>query len=197
MANTSRIQGIRPIDQPYGSVRVNYYKAQTGQAMYKNMPLVQNNSGYVAEATPGVLNDLCGVAVGYLDGEWGPIDNAQGYVATNPSNVDTNGLINVLVADDPSQYFLIEEDTGGSALTVSAINNACSWIYTATTANTSSGYSNAVLDRSTVGTGTDLNLKLIKLWDKPDNAYGDWAKWVVKIIRHQNGQQTSGTTILT
>jgi hypothetical protein len=42
-----------------------------------------------------------------------------------------------------------------------------------------------VLDRSTIATGTGMQLRIIKKLDKPDNAYGNYCKWIVSINRHR------------
>lgn len=186
MANKSKIIGLRPIDNPYGNVRIHYYKAVTDLSIYLYDIASQNDAGVVGIAQVGSDNALLGPVVSILNGEWAPISNSQNYYAANGDTVDTNGYIRLGIADDPNQYFVIEEDTGGSALTQSAVGNGCSLTYTATTGNTASGLSTIVLDRSTVNTTSSHQLKLVGLWDKPDNAYGDWAKWVVKINLHQN-----------
>ena len=186
MANTKKTCGLRPIDQPFGNVRVTHYKAVTGNELYRYMPVNLNASGYIEAATLGSDNTLIGSIVGFMDGDWAPVDeDYSGYVAANPSSVDSNGYINVLVADDPYQLFVIEEDTGGSALTIAAIGAGVDMAFLATSGSTLSGVCNVVLDRSTVGTNTGQQLALVKLWDKDDNAYGNYAKWIVRIHNHR------------
>ena len=72
-----------------------------------------------------------------------------------------------------------------TALTAVAANAGAAIVFQSTTGNTTTGVSNAVLDRSTVGTGTDMVIQLIRKLDKPDNEYGDYCKWVVRIARHR------------
>lgn len=187
MPNTSHIMGLRPINQPFGAVHCNYYQAATGTALYMYHPVDVDANGRIVLATPGSNNFIIGSIVGFLDDAAGPIDNAfSGYVPANPAVTNSAGVINVLVADDPNQHFLIEEDTGGTALTAQDANAACSWTYIGTTGSTVSGVASAVLDRSTVvAAGSTQQFRIIKKLDKPDNAYGNFCKWIVRPLYHR------------
>jgi len=185
MANTSRIVGLKPINQPYGNIRVNWYEASTGVALYKYHPVDLDSNGRVVLATPGTTQRIVGTIVGFADGAHGPIDDLYPYVPTNPVAQNSGGIVYVAVADDRQQMFLIEEDTGGSALDAQAVNAGCTWTYIATTGNTSTGVANVVLDRSAVGTGTDMTLRIVRKQDLTDNAYGNYAKWIVQIYLHR------------
>ncbi len=189
MANTSHITGLRPINQPYGAVRANIYEAATGSAYYMYQPVDLDANGRVVAAIAGSAGNgffILGSIVGLFNDAFGPPDDAySGYIPANPASVNSAGVIKILVADDPNQLFLIEEDTGGTALDAQAIGAGGVFTFLATTGNTVSGVCNAVLDRSTVAATTDLTLRLIKKWDKPDNAHGNYCKWVVQIIQHR------------
>ena len=193
MANTSRIVGLKPISQPFGNIRVNWYEAATGTALYKYHPVDLDSNGRVVLASPGTTQRIVGSIVGFADGAHGPIDDAQGYVLANPVVQNSGGIVYVAVADDPQQYFLIEEDTGGGALDAQAVNAGCTWTYIATTGNTNTGVANVVLDRSAVGTGTDMTLRLVRKQDLVGNAFGDYAKWVVQIYLHRLDPNLPGT----
>ncbi len=192
MANTSKICGLRPIEQPYGNIRCHYYYAATGVAYYMYQPVDLDANGRVVVAAMGTASNsvfLLGSIVGILDGGYGTLSkDYSGYAPANPSGLSytsSDGCVNILVADDPNQLFVIEEDTGGSALDAQSIGSGVIPTYNVTTGSTVSGIANAVIDRSTVATTTDMSLRLIKKWDKPDNAYGDYCKWVVAINRHR------------
>lgn len=193
MPNTSHITGLRPINQPYGSVKSNFYEAATGVAFFMYQPVDLDANGRVIVALTGTASTaafILGSIVGLANDAFGPPDNAySGYIPANPASVNSAGLVRVAVADDPEQLFVCEEDTGGSALDAQSIGAGVVLTYTATTGNTTSGVANAVLDRSTVATTSDLTIRLIKKWDKPDNAFGNWCKWVVKINRHRLSPQ--------
>jgi hypothetical protein len=187
MANVSRPCGLRPINQPFGNIRCNYYEAATGTAFYMFQPVDLDANGRVVVATASDATLILGSIVGMADDAFGPPDDAySGYTPANPASVNSAGLVNLLIADDPDQLFLIEEETGGgSQLTATNVGNGASFTYTATTGNSMNGRSNACLDASTVATSTTQTLRLIKKLDKPDNAYGAYCKWVVKINRHR------------
>lgn len=95
----------------------------------------------------------------------------------------------VLVADDPEILFEIQDD-GLSALTATSCNKNASF----TVANpTSPGQNSAsVLSTASIGTVNTLNLKLVGLVQKPDNAFGVYAKWLVKFNLHEFNSPTVG-----
>ncbi len=199
MANVTGKKGLRPINQPYGNIRCNYYEAATGQAFYMYQPVDLDANGRVIVATASAQTYILGSIIGMADDAFGPISNTySGYIPANPASVNSAGLVEILVADDPAQQFVIEEDTGGSALTQQAVNAGAVFTYTATTGNTVSGIANVVLDRSTVAVTTDMTLRLIKKLDKIDNAYGDYCRWIVSINRHRlsPGAKTLGESTL-
>lgn len=190
---------MRPINQPYGNIRINYYEAATGTAMYRFHPADLDANGRVVLATPGSNNYIVGSIVGFLDDAYGPIsDDYSGYLPANPASTNSAGVVNVAVADDPGQFFVIEEDTGGTALDAQAVNAGASFTYLASTGSTVSGIANVVLDRSTVGTGSNQQLRLIGKWDKQDNAFGNYCKWIVSVYLHRFNPPTptNGTTTL-
>ena len=185
MANTSRVVGLKPIDQPYGNIRVTYYQSATGTALYRYQPVDLDANGRVVVSAANSLNTILGTVVSFLDDSFAPVNLS--YIPTNPTwtAATSAGLFYVGVADHPNQWYLMEEDTGGSALSATHVGNGVVFTYNASTGNNVSGIANAVIDRSAVGTGTDMTLRLVKLLDKPDNAFGDYAKWVVSINRHR------------
>jgi hypothetical protein len=60
-------------------------------------------------------------------------------------------------------------------------------------ASTTTGLSATTIDNSTEATTNTLDLKIIGLANKPNNAVGESAKWIVKINRHQYANQVAGT----
>ena len=198
MPNSSHVMGLRPIDQPFGNISANYYEAATGVAIYLYQPVDLDSNGRVVVAGANSGNFIVGSVLGVYDDAFGPLANP--YAAANPASTNSAGLLKVLVADDPQQYFLIEEDTGGSALTAQAVNAGANFTYTGTTGSTISGVANAVLDRSTlIAGGSNQQFRLIKKWDKPDNAYGNYCKWIVKVYLHRHNppidEAALGTTV--
>ena len=187
MANTSNPCGLRPITQPYGNMRVNYYIMATALTVYKYMPVDLDTNGRVVASTGSNLSLMVGSIVGFADNASGPIDDSYPYVPANPVMASgSSGFIYAAVADDPNQEFVIEEDTGGTALTQANAHQGCVLIYqTSNSGNTTTGICDVLLDRSGVGTGTDQPIQIIRKLDKPDNDYGNYCKWVVRINRHR------------
>lgn len=190
MANDTRIWGLYPIDQPMGNMRVTYYIANTALALYRYQPVVLNNSGQVETVAVGANNPLLGTIVGFLDSKLSSLPSSltsltQG--AYLPASTDAY----VAVTDDPNQRYLLEEDTGGSALATTNIGNVADFTYIDTgTGNTTTGFSYAVLDRSTAATGTAGALQILAVQDiinqdGTQNAPGNFCKWVVRIANHQ------------
>lgn len=196
MANTSHVMGLRPIDQPFGNIRANYYEAATGTALFLYHPADLDANGRVVLAAPNSGNFIVGSILGIYDDAFGVLANP--YAVANPASVNSAGQLKVLVADDPQQLFVIEEDTGGSALTQQDCNAGANFTYLATTGNTTSGMANVVLDRSTiVATGSNQQFRLIKKWDKPDNAYGNYCKWIVKVYYHRHNPPVTEAALST
>jgi len=88
----------------------------------------------------------------------------------------------VLVADDPQLLFEVQDD-GLAALTATACNKNASF----TVANPASPQQNSasVLATGTIGTVATLNLKIVGLAQKANNAFGVNANWLVKFNLHE------------
>lgn len=95
----------------------------------------------------------------------------------------------VLVVDDPAVLFEIQDD-GLNALTATACNKNATF----TVANPSSPQQNSatVLNTGSVAVTATLNLKIFGLSQKPNNAYGVNAKWVVMFNEHEFQGGTAG-----
>lgn len=186
MANSSFIRGLFPI-KPTGSgmVKLSYYKANTTTAIYLHDPVVLEAAGIVAIAQCGSANAIIGSAEMFLDANLGaPADVTKPYLPAN-----TDGYVGV--ADDPNQRFLIEEDTGGTALTQAAIGSCADFTYIASTGDTTTGLSTVVLDRSGLD-ATSGQFQLLGILYADDNAFGNYCKWIVRINKHQLGTLVSG-----
>lgn len=94
-----------------------------------------------------------------------------------------------LVVDDPSVIFELQDD-GLSALTAAAVNKNASF----TVANPSGIAQNSasVLNTASVATTNTLNLKIMGLVQRDDNAFGVNAKWLVKFNLHELLGGTTG-----
>jgi len=92
------------------------------------------------------------------------------------------------VCIDPNALYEIQEDSDGAALAATDVGNNASIVVG--TGSTTTGASAVELDSSTAATTAALELKIIRLANRPDNAIGTNAKWIVKINNHQLGSHT-------
>lgn len=197
MANDDTIRargGLLPVEYPFGAFKKSYYRLLTSAAagVYIGQPMAADATGNVAPLALANSSAVCiGSVVGFLDTNLEALPSAMETTQAGaylPANTDAF----VAIADDPNQDFVVQEDTGGSALTTADIFSNAAMIYRTSSGDTTTGYSTAELDRSSVGTGTGgfLMLKGVQKVMNSDgtvNAPGNYCKWIVKIISHQYG----------
>lgn len=181
MANVSLARGLFPL-RPYR--RVTYYKANTASDLFLYQPSALDANGLITFADGGSGGAILGSIVGFADKNGGHLKRDLPYMKTT----DGDGAQLVAVTDHPEQEYLMEEDTGGSALSATHVGNLTAFGYLGTTGDTVTGFARAVIDRSTVSTGSGA-LILVGLHREAgtENAYGDYAKWVVRIRDYQWG----------
>jgi hypothetical protein len=90
----------------------------------------------------------------------------------------------VLVDDDPSSIFMIQDDGVTTANLVAASANLNFSMTTAAGA-TSQSLSATVMTSSTLATTATLNMKAEGLAQVPNNAYGAYAVWKCRINKHE------------
>ena len=194
MANVSKVAGLKPVGYLNGSpwngqARKYYVPATNATAIYVGDPVTLTGDGD-ANGIPGVVTGaagaaIIGVVVGVVVADAGVSLQGTTIDLTRRSlPVSTAGY--VLVADDPSIIFEVEEGVSGgtgTALTSAAIGlNANLVLKAAPTATyQDSGW---VVDNSTEAATATLNVKLLGLSQREDNAFGSFAKWLVKINNH-------------
>lgn len=196
MANVSKPAGLRPVGYLSGSpwngqARIYYVPATNATALFVGDPVTRLTASADANGVPSVAIGvagaaICGVIVGVVVAKAGVSLQGTTIDLTRRSlPVSTAGY--VLVADDPSILFEIEEGTtagaAGTALTAAAIGNNANFIVLA--GSSTVGDSGTLLDNATEATTATLNLKLMSLAQREDNAFGARAKWIVKINNHQ------------
>lgn len=87
----------------------------------------------------------------------------------------------VLVADDPNIIFEIQEEATGTALTAADVGLNGNLV-----SGTNNGYiSGWQLDRTGTAVGATIQLRLLGLNQKQNNAFGDYAKWLAFINNHR------------
>jgi hypothetical protein len=94
-----------------------------------------------------------------------------------------------LVVDDPMVVFEIQEVSGGTALTAAEVGLNAN-VAAVADANTTTGLSTTELDNATEASTADLDLKILGLVKRPDNAFGEHAKWRVLINTHSYNSST-------
>lgn len=95
----------------------------------------------------------------------------------------------VLVVDDPQVLFELQDD-GLNVLTGTAANKNAS--FTVTNPTAPSQNSASVLNTASVATTQALNLRIFGLVQKPNNAFGAYATWLVKFNQHELMGNTAG-----
>ena len=92
--------------------------------------------------------------------------------------------VNVVV--DPLCIYEAQEDGDTTDMSdTSPGKNVELLVGTTPTTGSGAGISGMQLDSSTAATTIGHDLKVISLVDRPDNAFGDYAKWLVQINHHQ------------
>lgn len=190
--------GATPIFQPQSPPVILYYRAETGATLdyFRGQFMTINSRGNVQPIAPSDNIGSCGVAWTFLDTTLSSIPSGMasltqgGYLPRA-----TDGYVGVIV--DPAQLYLMEEITGGTAMSANSIGYLVNFTYTATTGNTTTGFANTVLQNSTIAAGTGPLLQLMNVYnitnnDGTTNAPGASCKWVVRIADHQfNGTRLS------
>jgi len=184
MANVDKAFGMRPLGNlsASGSQKQFGYEIADNQAgaIYQG-DLVTVYDGYLVQFDPSTHTAAVGVFNGcnYID----PTTGKPTWKNYYPGSVNiTQGKIIADVLDDPNQLFIIQND-GTSAVT----NYGKNADVVMGTGDTTTGVSGMELDTSTIANTAALNLKIVGLWDVPNNAVGTNAVVVVKINEHLYG----------
>lgn len=194
MANTNFRRGLVPRNLNF-SKGVHYYRAGTGDDIFLGAPVTINAAGFcvpTAATSNGALASI-GAAVGFIDGN-------KAALATNDPFLDVSDIGSdpapyVAVADDPVQEFIVKEDTGGTALTQADVGLLFPLVFSAdgasaTSGNTTTGWSFLELDRSLGTTTNSGQFQLLGLLDGVNEdgtlaSFGNYANLIVRIVHHQ------------
>lgn len=183
MANVDGPNGFTPIGHAGGGTpgRLNEYGIASG---YNTSiffgDLVNLVTGGTIEVSVATTAGNIGVfqGVSYVDSA-----GEQKFSKYWPAST-TATKIKALVADDPDTEFVCQ--TGGSLALTDMGANAD--ILTTHAGSTTTGRSGQEVS-GTSGTGT-AQLRLVRLFDSPDNAFGTNAKVVVRINEHRSTNRT-------
>ncbi len=184
MANREKAFVLRPLGNLAGTgaqKQYGYEIADNQSGAIFQGDLVTLKDGYILQFDPSSHTAAVGVFNGCFYND--PTTQKPTFSNYYPGSINiTQGKIVADVLDDPSQMFIIQND--GTSAVANYGKNADIVVGTGSTAN---GMSANELDTSTIATTAALNLKIIGLWDVPNNAVGANAVVVVKINEHLYG----------
>lgn len=173
MANIDRPNGLRAVRQSDGGAicPVNAYTTDaSASAIFIGDKVKLEADGNIELAAGG------DVAVGVAASVAGDYDDlSRRHALASTANT-------IMVWDSPDTIFEIQEIDGGTALTSAEVGNLADT--TTTGGSTTSGISRQEIDSGTEATGSG-SLRLLRLANIENNAYGDNAKWEVTINEHQ------------
>lgn len=185
MANVDKAYGLRPL----GNLSATGAQKQYGYVIQDNQSgaifqgdLVTLVAGYLVKYVSGTHATAVGVfnGVNYIDPNTGKPTWKNYY----PGSVNiTSGQILAEVLDDPNQLYVVQADE--DIVQADIGQNAA---VTTTAGSTVNGISAMELDSSTILTTNTLVLKIVGLYNAPNNTIGEnFAQVVVKINAHQYG----------
>ena len=196
MANIDAPRGFKPVryvsGAPYnGSVNIYSTAAGDATAIYVGDPVtiaasgtaqVVNGDTYADVDQAATGNIVTGVVVSVLP------DTRDSLVYRAASTLRL-----LAVCDDPDVLFEIQEVSGGTALTANAIGLNADFVVASGSATT--GFSGVELNNSGEASTNTLDVKLIGIVNRVDNAIGEHCKWLVRINRHRYANQVAGDTL--
>ena len=191
MANPDIVRGLQPVSNAYGGAytggaRVYTTASGDATAIFIGDPVklsgtaqVVNGQTYTDVAQAATTNVVVGVVIGVLAD-----------VATSLPYRAASTVRRLLVVDDPNALFEIQEVSGGTALTAAAIGLNTPFVVGS--GSTVTGYSGVELNNAGEDTTNTLDLKIIGLSPRENNAVGENAKWLVRLNNHIYVNQTAG-----
>ncbi len=202
MANANRPSGFSPVQYLNGSpwngqARIYSIAAAYATALYIGDP-VKSSGTADANGVPGIV---LGATTGALRGVIVGLGSAEGLIA-NPKNLDITYRPAAaqatdwyaMVVDDPDVLFEVQENANGTALAATEIG-----LNTISVSGTGSGFVSgwklASATDATPDTTDTLQLRLMGLVRRQQNAFGAYAKHLVKINVHELGTGTGAAGV--
>lgn len=198
MANDDQIEargGLWPVALPFGNYQKTLYRLTTSATadVFIGQPMDLDNLGRVVPAGVADNAPVLGPVVGFVDTDKAGLPTSitdLDQAAYLPANKDAYCII----ADDPNQVFLIQEDTGSTALAETNIGNTLNMVPRTSSGSTVTGRSTFEADRSTVAADTGGQLTISGLYDIMNsdgtkNAFGNYSKLRVRINHHRLANQ--------
>ena len=202
MANANRPSGFSPVQYLNGSpwngqARIYSIAAAYATALYIGDP-VKSSGTADANGVPGIV---LGATTGALRGVIVGLGSAEGLIA-NPKNLDITYRPAAAQATDwyamvvynPDVLFEVQENANGTALAATEIG-----LNTISVSGTGSGFVSgwmlASATDATPATTATLQLRLMGLVRRQQNAFGAYAKHLVKINVHELGTGTGAAGV--
>lgn len=190
MANANAPTGLSPVQNinsgPYnGQARQYSIAAAYTTALYIGDPVIgdgtADGNGVPGIALAAVTGPIRGVIVGLSDQPSGACGNVTNPNITYRPAAAQDDVWYAMVVDDPNVIFEVQEIGTGTPLTAAAVG---------LNANLESGTGNGYVSGWMVGNDDEavtstLQVRLLGLAQRPDNAFGQYAKWLVMINTHE------------
>lgn len=194
MANLNAPRGFEPIrhsdGKPYTGQCNRYYKDATAGIIGVGDPVIRVVSSSDPEGGPEIVRATTGAAITGVVVGIEPVRGNLGQVGY----LAAADVGYVLVADDPTLLFEVQEGGSGTALAITDIGKHIDSV-TALNADTTIGRSKYQIDNNAKATGDTWII--VQLSPKADNAVGTYAKWLVRANLHTevNASATNITEI--
>jgi len=201
MPNVNKPMGLRPVQYlngaPWsGQARIYSIVANYATALYLGDPVISSGTadtnGVPGIAIYGGTGAIRGVIVGLGKSETAMV---------NPSNLDITyrpasdpAVWYAMVVDDPNVLFEVQENSNGTQIAATEIG-----LNTVLKSGTGNGFYSGWLLSSvtdaTPATTATLAVRLMGLVRRPDNAFGAYAKHLIKINVHELGSGTGAAGV--
>ena len=191
MANADTPFGMKPVQHrngaPYsGAFRLYSVAAGNGTAIMIGDPVTLAGTSQTIDGR--IYSDVVRSATGdvFSGGCVGVVPATQDslrYRAASTQRV-------LMVADDPDLLFEIQEVSGGTALAANDAGLNANIIVAA--GSTVTGLSGVELNNGTEDTTNTLDVHIVGVVMREDNAIGEHCKWLVTFNRHQFRNQVAG-----
>jgi hypothetical protein len=200
MANVNAPSGLSPVmyknGSPWNGQARTYFIAQADANAYAIGDPVALAATGDSKGIPGCTLATAGSANPVLGAIVSMGGSIYGGAMADPTNLNTTVIpatklrgYYVMVADDPNIVFEIQESTTSATPLTSAATTKNANLLSGTNNGYMSGWQ---FNNSTTGTGATLQLHLFGLVQRPDNAFGAYAKWLCTINTHALANNIAG-----
>lgn len=199
MANANRPNGLSPVKHLTGAPfngQANIYQiaAADTHGFAIGDPVISSGSGD-ANGVPGITlaaatGPIRGVILGLGTMESGIFNPAGLDTTVRPAAAQATDWY-AMVADSPDIIFEVQEHANGTALAATDIGMNTVLVLGANNGY-ASGWQLASATDATPAVTATLQVRLLGLSRRSDNAFGAYAKWLVKINAHELSAGTAG-----